>query len=168
MHDTCVNQSGCPEDIIENARNGDFNPDQRFKAFLKCCFEQEDGVRTYIFSIACCNFITAKVMITFSLMQMVIYWLTKSWNLSMTILLQNMKNQWGNATISFHTPVTPWITSTTIVIVPTKKLRRYFYENTAYFHICIINLVLFAAFWYSLSECLLAIEVIGIISWIIL
>ncbi|XP_065159456.1 pheromone-binding protein-related protein 6-like [Atheta coriaria] len=44
MHDTCVNQSGCPEDIIENARNGDFNPDQRFKAFLKCCFEQEDGL----------------------------------------------------------------------------------------------------------------------------
>ncbi|XP_025837222.1 general odorant-binding protein 83a isoform X2 [Agrilus planipennis] len=40
LHDNCQGETGVPEEMIENARKGDFADDDRFKCYLKCVMVQ--------------------------------------------------------------------------------------------------------------------------------
>ncbi|XP_023014266.1 general odorant-binding protein 69a [Leptinotarsa decemlineata] len=40
LHAECTSQTGVSEDLIVNARNGDFSEDNKLKCYMKCIFEE--------------------------------------------------------------------------------------------------------------------------------
>nr|ALR72508.1 odorant binding protein 20 [Colaphellus bowringi] len=40
LHAECISQTGATEDMIVNARNGDFSEDNKLKCYMKCVFEE--------------------------------------------------------------------------------------------------------------------------------
>ncbi|XP_023722060.1 B1 protein-like [Cryptotermes secundus] len=52
LHNTCVEQTGVDEGLIDKARHGDFSEDDKLKEYLGCAFQQtgalsEDGEADY-------------------------------------------------------------------------------------------------------------------------
>ncbi|RZC40354.1 uncharacterized protein BDFB_011155, partial [Asbolus verrucosus] len=49
LHNTCVDETGVGEDVIENARKGSFADDDKLRCYMKCLMDQmacidEDGI----------------------------------------------------------------------------------------------------------------------------
>nr|AXO78382.1 odorant binding protein 4 [Xylotrechus quadripes] len=44
LHDTCVPAVGVSEDVLIRARKGDFDDDDKLKCYMRCLFQQLEGL----------------------------------------------------------------------------------------------------------------------------